>query len=70
MPNNKTILVLTDFTRKAQRAADLALEFALSNKANLLLYNSVIKLESDITIGEKTLSADDLIHSKEISEKN
>lgn len=69
MSNHKTILVLTDFTKKAQRAAELALELALNNKANLLLYHSAIKLESDITLGEKTPSADEWTHSKVKSEK-
>jgi nucleotide-binding universal stress UspA family protein len=69
MSNNKTILVLTDFTKKAQRAADLALELALNNEANLLLYHSDIKLESDITLSEKTPSADEWEYSKDKSEK-
>ena len=69
MSNSQTILVLTDFTKKAQRAAELALELALNNKANLLLYHSAIKLESDISLGEKTPSVDEWVHSKDKSEK-
>jgi nucleotide-binding universal stress UspA family protein len=69
MSNNKTILVLTDFTKKAQRATELAFALALNNKANLILYHSDIKLESDIVIGEKNLSAAEWIHSKDQSEK-
>jgi len=69
MSNNKTILVLTDFTKKAQRAAELALELALANKANLFLYHSVIELESDISNGEKMSSADELKRIRERSEK-
>jgi hypothetical protein len=46
----------------------LAFVLALNNKANLILYHSKIKLESDIVIGKKTLSAAEWLHSKDQSE--
>jgi hypothetical protein len=47
---------------------ELAFVLALNNKANLILYHFDIKIESDIVIGEKTLSAAEWLHSKDQSE--
>jgi nucleotide-binding universal stress UspA family protein len=41
----KTILVLTDFSPRAERAAALALELATGNPSDILIYHSVILLE-------------------------
>ena len=38
----KTILLLTDFSKKADHAADMALSLALKSQSNLLLYNSIL----------------------------
>ncbi|RWY53755.1 universal stress protein [Mucilaginibacter gilvus] len=53
MKNQKTILLLTDFTKRAGRAADFALELAISNTANLLIYNSIISIEASVITGER-----------------
>lgn len=37
----KTILVLTDFSKRVERASEFALELAVNNSANLLFYNSI-----------------------------
>jgi nucleotide-binding universal stress UspA family protein len=46
MLTKKTILVLTDFSKRAGRAAELALKLAINNNENLLLYNSVTRPEA------------------------
>ncbi|MBD1362707.1 universal stress protein [Mucilaginibacter sp. ZT4R22] len=53
MATKKTILLLTDFTKRAQRAADIALELAINNNANLLIYNSIISIEASVITGER-----------------
>jgi nucleotide-binding universal stress UspA family protein len=46
MATKKSILVLTDFSQRADRAAQLALQLAIGSNADLLLYNSVIRPET------------------------
>lgn len=53
MANKKTILLLTDFTKRAERAADMALELAINNNANMLIYNSIVSIEASVITGER-----------------
>ena len=53
MENRKTILLLTDFTKRAERAADMALELAVSNNADILIYNSIVSIEASVITGER-----------------
>lgn len=53
MATKKLILLLTDFTKRAERAADIALELAINNDANLLIYNSIISIEASVITGER-----------------
>jgi len=53
MEPKKTILLLTDFTKRAGRAADLALELAVNNNADLLIYNSIVSIEASVVTGER-----------------
>ncbi|MES2266905.1 MAG: universal stress protein [Bacteroidota bacterium] len=53
MAIKKTILLLTDFTKRAERAADMALELAVNNKADLLIYNSIVSIEASVLTGER-----------------
>ncbi len=48
----KTILLLTDFSDRADRAAELALVLAKANHTNLLLYHSVVLLETFMYAGD------------------
>jgi len=54
MPTHRTILLLTDFLKTAERAADLALELALNNNADLLLYNSIVAAAPDMADGRES----------------
>jgi nucleotide-binding universal stress UspA family protein len=60
MANTQTILVLTDFSKIADRAADLALELALNNQKDLLIYNSVISIEASVLTEERRSSVDEI----------
>jgi nucleotide-binding universal stress UspA family protein len=60
MANTKTILVLTDFSKIADRAADLALELALNNQKDLLIYNSIISIEASVLTEERRSSVDEI----------
>jgi nucleotide-binding universal stress UspA family protein len=60
MANTQTILVLTDFSKIADRAADLALELALNNRKDLLIYNSVISIEASVLTEERRSSVDEI----------
>jgi nucleotide-binding universal stress UspA family protein len=53
MANEKTILLLTDFTKRAERAANLALELAVNNNADILIYNSIVSIEASVLTGER-----------------
>jgi nucleotide-binding universal stress UspA family protein len=53
MANEKTILLLTDFTKRAERAADMALQLAINNKADILIYNSIVSIEASVITGER-----------------
>lgn len=53
MSIKKTILLLTDFTKRAERAADMALELAINNNADLLIYNSIVSIEASVITGER-----------------
>jgi nucleotide-binding universal stress UspA family protein len=66
MSVKQTILVLTDFSKGAERAAIFALQLAVSNKTDLLLYNSVIRAEAETNIFDpvKRLSPDEDVDSK------
>jgi nucleotide-binding universal stress UspA family protein len=46
MSVKQTILVLTDFSQRADRATQLALQMAMGSNADLLLYNSIIRAET------------------------
>jgi nucleotide-binding universal stress UspA family protein len=46
MSVKQTILVLTDFSQRADRATQLALQMAMGSNADLFLYNSVIRAET------------------------
>ena len=45
--------MLTDFTKRAERAADMALELAVNNQADLLIYNSIVSIEASVITGER-----------------
>lgn len=62
----KTILVLTDFSKVAERAAEFAYEIAIHHQANIHIYNSVIMVERDNPFASKRkLSAErDKRHEK------
>ena len=47
------ILLLTDFTKRAERAADMALEIAVNNSADILIYNSIVSIEASVITGER-----------------
>ena len=53
MELRKTILLLTDFTKRAERAADMALEMAITNHADILIYNSIVSIEASVITGER-----------------
>jgi nucleotide-binding universal stress UspA family protein len=53
METKKTILLLTDFTKRAERAADMALELAITNNADILIYNSIVSIEASVITGER-----------------
>jgi nucleotide-binding universal stress UspA family protein len=53
MASKKTILLLTDFTKRAERAADTALELAINNQADILIYNSIVSIEASVITGER-----------------
>jgi nucleotide-binding universal stress UspA family protein len=53
METRKLILLLTDFTKRAERAADMALELAISNNADILIYNSIVSIEASVLTGER-----------------
>ncbi|WP_374950728.1 universal stress protein [Mucilaginibacter sp.] len=53
MANKRTILLLTDFTKRAERAADMALELAINSNADLLIYNSIVSIEASVITGER-----------------
>lgn len=53
MAPKKTILLLTDFTKRAERAADFALDLAINNNADILIYNSIISIEASVITGER-----------------
>ncbi|TFF38536.1 universal stress protein [Mucilaginibacter psychrotolerans] len=53
MAPKKTILLLTDFSKRAEHAADFALELAKNNHANLLIYNSIISIGASVITGER-----------------
>jgi nucleotide-binding universal stress UspA family protein len=53
MANEKTILLLTDFTKRAERAAEMALELAINVRADILIYNSVVSIEASVISGER-----------------
>jgi nucleotide-binding universal stress UspA family protein len=53
MAIKKTILLLTDFTKRAERAADMALELAINNNADILIYNSIVSIEASVITGER-----------------
>jgi len=53
MTIKKIILLLTDFSKRAERAADMALELAINNNADILIYNSIISIEASVITGER-----------------
>jgi len=53
MATKKTILLLTDFSKRAERAADMALELAINNHADILIYNSIVSIEASVITGER-----------------
>ena len=53
MATKKIILLLTDFTKRAERAADMALELAINNNADILIYNSIVSIEASVITGER-----------------
>ena len=71
MTLRKTILLLTDFTKRAERAAEMALELAINNNADILIYNSIVSIEASVITGErrspdKEIAAMDLISKKNL----
>jgi nucleotide-binding universal stress UspA family protein len=63
MSVKQTILVLTDFSQRADRATQLALQMAIGSNADLLLYNSVIRAETvtaPVTQFTSVVPADDI----------
>jgi nucleotide-binding universal stress UspA family protein len=53
MATKRMILLLTDFTKRAERAADMALELAVNNHADILIYNSIVSIEASVITGER-----------------
>ncbi|RYE37137.1 MAG: universal stress protein [Sphingobacteriales bacterium] len=68
MANKQTILLLTDFSTLANRAADIALELAVNNKKDLLIYNSIIYIEDLVTSGERNSSPEEIKKKTDKSE--
>ena len=53
MAPKKIILLLTDFTKRAERAADFALDLAINNNADILIDNSIISIGASVITGER-----------------
>ena len=70
MANDKTILLLTDFTKRAERAAEMALELAINNKADILIYNSVVSIEASVITGQRRSSDKEIAAMNRKSEDN
>jgi len=60
MANTQTVLLLSDFSKIADRAADLALELALNNCKDLLIYNSIVLIEAYILTDERRSQANEI----------
>jgi nucleotide-binding universal stress UspA family protein len=70
MSVKQTILVLTDFSQRADRETQLALQLATGSNANLLLYNSVIREElvtSPVTQLTSAIPAEDIKEKRKLS---
>jgi len=70
MSVKQTILVLTDFSQRADRATHLALQLAIGSNADLLLYNSVIREElitSPVTQLTSAIPAEDIEEKRKLS---
>nr|WP_294941782.1 universal stress protein [uncultured Mucilaginibacter sp.] len=70
MATKKLILLLTDFTKRAERAADVALELAINNNANLLIYNSIISIEASVITGERRSAETEIAAKTKKSKSN
>ncbi|MEO5891301.1 MAG: universal stress protein [Ferruginibacter sp.] len=68
--SKKTILLLTDFSKISMRAADIALELAVNNQANLMIYNSIISIEASVIAGERKFAGDEIDLKTNKSKKN
>lgn len=53
MAPKKIILLLTDFTKRAERAAHMALELAINNNADVLIYNSIVSIQASVITDER-----------------
>ena len=70
MANDQTILVLTDFSKISNRATDIALELALNNQKDLLIYNSIISIEASVLTGERRSSVEEIAAKTSTSKSN
>jgi nucleotide-binding universal stress UspA family protein len=70
MAPKKIILLLTDFTKRAERAADMALELAITNNADILIYNSIVSIEASVITGERRSPDKDIAAMIDISTNN
>lgn len=59
-----TILVLTDFSERAFRAGELALQLAFTNQKSLVLYHSIVLPEAGLAFGDRVFSDDDVSKRK------
>ncbi len=60
----KTILVLTNFSKKSENAANAALKIAISTKSEILLFYSVIHPETTPDIFKNSVEEYDLLHNE------
>ena len=60
MATKKIILLLTDFTKIADRAAEVALKLAVGTHADLLIYNSIISIETSVVIVDRIYASEEI----------
>jgi len=60
----KTILVLTNFSKKSENAANVALKIAISTKSEILLFHSLIHPETTPDIFKNPVEEYDLLHGE------
>jgi len=60
----KTILVLTNFSKKSENAANAALNIAISTKSEILLFHSLIHPETTPDIFKNPVEEYDLLHGE------